>query len=256
MEHKYVTIEKKGEIGFLILNRPQVNNALNSELITEIAQTLEELNRDHEVRLIIVKGAGRHFCAGVDLKQVISLDAAGCRRFFLSLNETFKVMHRIDKLVIAMVHGYATAGGMGLVASSDLVVASEDAHFGMAEVNVGMFGMGSSAVLLRQIASRRKTLEIGLTGDTIDAKEAERLGIVNLVVPGERLEAAIMELAQKILRKNPLAITMGKRNFYACADMEYEKAMDHSAEMLSTLANTKGAKEGIKAFLEKREPRW
>ena len=233
-----------------------MNNAINSELFTEISQTLEEFDRDHEVGLIIVKGAGKNFCAGVDLAHVIPLDEAGCRNFFLGLNEMFKTFHRIDKLTIAMVHGYALAGGMGIASSCDLIVASEDAHFGMAEVNVGLFATSGTAVILRQTVSRKKALEMGLTGDTIGAQEAERLGIVNKVAPGERLESATMELAQKILNKNPISIVKGKRNFYDCFDMEYDKALERSGEVLGQLAASEGGKEGMRAFLEKREPHW
>ncbi len=256
MEHKYVVVEKRGEIGFLILNRPEVGNLLNQEFFTEISQTLEELDADHEVRLIVVKGAGNNFCLGADVAQIVTLDKVGCRNFFLGLNQTWKAFHQIDKVTVAMVHGYATAGGTLLTLSCDLAIAAEDAKFGVTSVNVGLLCMVGTGVMLPRIVGTKKALELGLTGDIISAREAERLGIVNRVVPMEKLEEATMELAQKILRKNPVAVIMGKRNFYTCADMEYDKAMEHASEMFGILAATEEAKEGMRAFLEKREPRW
>lgn len=276
MEQQSVVIEKKGGIAFLVLNQPETGNLLNEKLFSEISRTLEELNADEEVRLIIIKGAGDSFCMGGDVARIATFDQssststlsnyASCslvtlgkleaRKFFLGLIKMYQTFHRIDKPSIAMVHGYATGGGMGVALSCDLIVASEDARFGSTAINTGLFCMNTSAVMLPRIVGSKKALEMGLTGDVISANEAERLGIVNMVVPRERLEPATVELAQKVLSKNPVAIVMGRRNFYTCADMEYDKALEHSAEMFALLAATEEAKEGMRAFLEKRKPRW
>lgn len=255
MEHKYVAVEKRGEIAFLTLDRPP-GNVLNQELFTEISQTLEELDSEQQTRLIIVRGAGENFCLGADVAEIITLDQTRCRNFFLGLNNMYKTFHSISKLTIAMVHGYATAGGTGIILSCDLAVASEDAHFGTTAVNVGLACMGPTAAMLPQVTGRKKALEMGLTGQIINAQKAEKLGIVNITCPKKELESATIELAKKILSKNPISIVMGKRNFYTCADMEYDKALEHSAEMLAILAATEEAKEGMRAFLEKREPKW
>jgi len=153
-----------------------------------------------------------------------------------------------------MVHGYATAAGIGIVLSCDLAVASEDAQLGATGVKVGLFCMTASAVMLPPIVGNKKALQLALTGDLISSKEAERLGIVNMVVPKDRLELATMELAEKILSKNPASIVLGRRNFYACADAGFDKGMDYSTEMYGILASTTGAKEGMRAFLERRTP--
>jgi len=276
VEQQSVVIEKKGGITFLTLNQPETGNLLNEKLFSEISRTLEELNVDDQVRLIVVKGVGDNFCMGGDVARIATLDQssspstlssyASCslvtpdkleaRKFFMGLIKMYQTFHRIDKPSIAMVHGYATGGGMGVALSCDLIVASEDACFGATAINTGLFCMNTSAVMLPRIVGSKKALEMGLTGDVISANEAERLGIVNKVVPRERLEPATMELAQKILSKNPVAIVMGRRNFYTCADMEYDKALEHSAEMFAFLAGMDEAKEGMRAFLEKRKPRW
>jgi enoyl-CoA hydratase/carnithine racemase len=255
MKHKYVAIEKKAEIAFITLDRPP-GNRLNQELFTELPQTLKEVDLERETRVIIVRGAGENFCVGADVAEIVTLDKAGCRNFFLGLNKMYKTFHSIDKLTIAMVQGYATAGGMGIVSSCDLAVVSEDAHFGTTAVNVGLFCMSPTAAMLPRVVGRKKALEMGLTGQIINAKEAARLGIVNMVCPRKELESTTMELAQRILSKNPISIVMGRRNFYTCADMEYDKALEHSAEMLGILAATEEAKERMRAFLEKREPKW
>ena len=251
MGQKDVVIEKKGAFAFLTLNRPEENNMLNREMFGEIIRGLEELDDDDEVRVIVVKGAGDNFCFGADVSQIMQLDEAGCNDFFSSLSEMYKTFHRIDKVTIAMVHGYCTAGGMGVAVSCDLIVAAEDAQFGATAVKVGLFCMPVLGVMLPQIIGGKKALEMALTGELIDGKEAERLGIVNKVVPKDKLESATVELAEKILSRSPLSIIMGKRNFYACADMGYDKGLEYSAEMFATLAATRGAKDVMKTFLGK-----
>ena len=253
MERENVVVEKRGGIGFLILNRPEVDNRLSQDFLTEISHTLDELNVDDEIRLIVIKGAGKNFCVGVDVAEILGLDEVAGRNFFVSLSEMYKTLHRVDKVTIAMVQGYATAAGMGVASSCDLVVASEDVQFGATGVRVGLFCMTASGVLLPRVVGSQKALELALTGDLIDGKEAERFGIVNMVVPRERLESAAVELAGKILSRNPVSIVMGKRNFYACAEMGFDEGLDYSAEMYGVLAATKGAKEGMRAFLEKRK---
>lgn len=254
VEQKDVIVEKEGEIVFLTLNHPGRGNVLSEKLYSEICRNLEELNADDEVRLIIIKGAGDNFSMGGDVARIVSLDKSGKRNYFLGLVEVYKKFHTIDKLSIAMVHGYATGAGMGIALSCDLAVASEDARFGATAINAGLFCLNTTGVMLPRIVGHRKALEMGLTGDVISAREAERLGLVNMVVPRERLQAATMELARKLLSKNPVSLVVGRKNFYACADMKYDEGLEHSAEMFSVLAASEEAEEGMKAFLGKREP--
>ena len=252
MQYKNVAVNRTDEIGFLILNRPETGNRLGREAFGEICQILQELDADDAVRVIIVKGAGENFCVGADVNEIAGLDEAGFRNFFSGLGNMYKAFHHIDKVTIVMVQGYATAAGLGIPLSCDLVVASEDAKFGATGVKVGLFCMTASAVLLPSVVGSKKAIEMGLTGDLISAREAERLGMVNVVVSPERLETTTMELAQKILNKNPLSITLGKRNFYECAELGFDEGLDHSVEMYSLLATTGGAKEGMRAFLDKK----
>ena len=255
MDYKDIRIEKKEEIAYLILNRPEVSNMLRREMFLEIIDGLKELDADDDVRLIIVKGAGENFCFGADLSEIAKLDEEGARRFFSSLGEMYKAFHHIDKVSIAMVHGYCTAGGMGIALSCDLIVAAEDAKFGSTAVKAGLFCMPISGVMLPKLIGGKKALEMTLTAELIDGKEAERLGVVNKAVPMDKLETTTLEMAEKILSRSPLAVIMGRRNFYACADMEYDKGIEYSTDMFAALAATAGAKEGIKAFLGKNKAR-
>ena len=245
--------EKEEGIGFLTLNHPETGNMLKEELYDGISRALEKFNVDDEVRLIIVKGAGENFCLGGDVARIVTLDKSGTRNYFLGLVKMYQAFHEIDKPSIAMVHGFATAAGMGLALSCDLIVASEDARFGATAIHAGLFCLNVTGVMLPRIVGSKKALEMGLTGAIIGAKEAEKMGIVNSVVPRERLESATMELAQKILSRNPVAVVMGRRNFYTCSDMDYDEALEHSAEMFGMLAATDEAKERMKAYLEKRK---
>ncbi len=253
MEHETIIVEKKNKIGILTLNRVEKLNTLSLQLYKEIMLGLQDLEKDEEVRVVVIKANGKHFCAGADISE--PTPAAIERHLdkrFAKLSGTIASMR---KPVIAAVHGAATAGGCGLALSCDLVIASEDARFGTTAINAGLFCFGPAVPLSRSLG-RKKSLELLLTGDLINAEEAEKIGIVNRVVPREKLDEAAMELAEKLAGKSPIALQMGKESFYAMADMEYKKALDYSEEMIAILSSTEDAKEGINAFLEKRKPRW
>lgn len=253
MEYQTITTEKKEHVGILTLNRPEKLNALNKQLYKEIVLGLQDLENDDDVYVVIIKGNGKAFCAGGDISEPApsALERHQDRRF-AKLSGTIANMR---KPVIAAVHGAATAGGCGLALSCDLVITSEDARFGTTAINVGLFCFGPSVPLSRSVG-RKKALELLLTGDLINAEEAERIGLVNRVVPREKLEETAMELANKLASKSPIALQMGKQNFYTIADVEYKKALDHTEEMIAILSSTEDAKEGMSAFLEKRTPQW
>ncbi|HEX75226.1 MAG TPA: enoyl-CoA hydratase/isomerase family protein [Dehalococcoidia bacterium] len=255
MDYQTVTVERKDHIGNLTLNRPQALNVLNLQMLKDINSALLELEADSDVRVIIMKGAGRAFCAGIDIKEFPNKGVIENRSQIAVYDSPLTTIATITKPVIAQVHGYATAAGCGLVAGCDLAVASEDTYFGTTAINVGLFCLGPSAPLSRCVG-RKKSLEMLLTGDLIDAQEAYRVGLINKVVPIDKLETAAMELAQKIASKSPVAIQIGKRAFYTMSDLEYSKALNYLSEMMATLSAAEDAREGIAAFLEKRTPEW
>lgn len=255
MDYRTVNVERKDRIGELTLNRPQELNTLTTQMAEDINNALLELEADNEVYVIIIKGAGRAFCAGIDIKEFTNKTTIENHSQCLILDQPMRTIPNITKPVIAQVHGYATAAGCGLVSACDLAVASADSFFGTTAINVGLFCFGPSAPLSRCLG-RKKSLEMLLTGDLIDAQEAYRVGLVNKVVPKDELEQATIELAQKITTKSPIAIQMGKQSFYTMSDMEYSKALKYLSEMMTILASSEDAQEGISAFLQKRTPQW
>ncbi|GAI94096.1 unnamed protein product, partial [marine sediment metagenome] len=162
----------------------------------------------------------------------------------------------MKKIVIAAVNGYALAGGTGFAVCCDLVIAAEDAVFGLLEINVGLFPMTIAPAMVRNVTSLKKCLELFVTGDRFSAQEAESMGLVNKVVPPDKLEEATMELARKIASKSPTTLQIGKQFFYNMLDMEYTQATKYAAEMISIVAVSEDGQEGQRAFIEKREPRW
>jgi len=256
MKYTYVLTEKKEHLGILTLNRPDEGNRLNLQHFTDISNGIRELDSYDELRVLVVKANGDNFCMGADLAEILTLEDLQVNDFFLGLSNMYKSFRYATKPVIAAVHGYATAGGLGIALSADLVVASEDAYFGATAINVGLFCMNAAPVQLPRIVGSKKALEMGLTGEVINAKEAARLGIVNKVVPRDDLEKATLELAWEIASKSPLSVVLGKRAFYTCWDMDYIKGLDYAAEMMAVLTKTRFAREGMKAFLEKRKPEW
>jgi enoyl-CoA hydratase/carnithine racemase len=171
------------------------------------------------------------------------------------MDEHNHTIARMKKPVIASVKGYALANGAGLVFACDLALAAEDAKIGTTAINVGLICLGPAAPLVRSLG-RKKTLEMILAGDILSAADAERLGLINKVVPAEDLESATMELAGKLSQKSPLALQSGKTGIYGMSDLPYHQAIDYVGELFASLCATDDAEEGVKAFLEKRKPEW
>jgi len=255
MDYQTVIVEKKGHVGITTMNRPDRLNTMNTQLARELGAVLKEMEEDKNIRVIIIKGAGRAFCAGIDLSEFHNKTALEYREWTGLMDNMTKTIACMNKPVIAAVHGYATANGAGLVAACDLAIASEDARFGTTAISVGLYCFGPSNPLVRSIG-RKRSLNMLLTGDLITAQEAERFGLINKVVPQEDLENAAMELAERLASKSPIAMQMGKRSFYTMEGMDYDKASDYLAEAFSILCSTEDAKEGVNAFLEKRGPVW
>ncbi|MCK4580728.1 MAG: enoyl-CoA hydratase/isomerase family protein [Dehalococcoidia bacterium] len=253
MEYQLTIVEEKDRLGIIALNRPKVRNALNSQMMDEMICALSQFDSNPDIGAVILKGSGPAFCAGHDFSELSNKPLGDIRQTFGKSIRVLQTMSSIGKPVIAAVHGIATAMGCALAAGCDLVIASEDARFQTPGVNLGFACISPMAALFRSIG-RKKCLEMILTGESIDAHEAERIGLVNKVVPTERLEDMALEFAKNIARKAPLAVQLGKQAFYTMADMEHNQAYKYAAEMISINADTEDGQEGIAAFVGKRPP--
>ena len=255
MSYQSVIVDREDYVGVITLNRPEHMNTFSSELAMELSHALMELDPDNSIRVVVVRGAGKAFSVGIDMSEFPGKSLLEYREWIGEMERMSSVIADMKKPVIASVHGYAVANGAGLLAACDLAVVAEGTKIGASAINVGLFCMGPAVPISRSIG-RKRCMELLLTGDLIDAKEALAWGLVNRVVPGDELESSTMALARKLAEKSPLAIQMGKKAFYGMADMEFGKALELSNDAFAALCVTEDAKEGVDAFMKKRTPVW
>jgi enoyl-CoA hydratase/carnithine racemase len=255
MDYTTVTVEKKDGVGTVTLNRPEKLNTFSTTLARELNSALKELDAERAVRVVVIRGEGKHFCAGIDLTEMKGKDTVGLREWVRDMDAHNFTIGRMEKPVIASVHGATVANGLGLACACDLTVAAEDARFGATAINVGLYCFGPSAPLSRCVGKKR-ALQLLLTGEIIDAHTALDYGIVNRVVTREKLNEETLALAAELAWKSPLALRMAKSSYYAMSDMGYEQALTYLGEAFTLLCCTEDAKEGVDAFLNKRKPEW
>jgi enoyl-CoA hydratase/carnithine racemase len=245
-----------GGIATVTLNRPKQYNALSEELLTELQSALDSIGKDPSVRVVVIAGNGTAFCAGHDLKQMrANPKKAYYEKLFAQCSKVMMALTRLPQPVIARVHGIATAAGCQLVAQCDLAVASENARFAVSGINVALFCSTPSVPLARNM-SRKQAMEMLLTGDFIDAATAKARGLVNRVVPVEKLDAEVKALADAIISKSSVAVTTGKKMFYKQIDMGMEAAYEYASEVMACNMMAEDVGEGIDAFTQKRAPNW
>jgi len=250
-------VEVTDGVARVTLNRPEVRNALNEALLRELEASLRRLEDDPAARAIVLRGAGdRAFCAGADLKQVADRGTTlQARESFSGLARVLELMARMRTPVIAQVHGYALAGGCGLAAGADIVVASDDAVFGLPEIKIGLLPLIVMAPILRAVGRKRGLLMI-LTGEPVPAREAYEMGLVSRVVPRPDLERVVGDLARTLAGYSPTALGLAKEAASMVPDMEYGAALRYLRELITLVALSDDAREGIAAFFEKRPPRF
>jgi enoyl-CoA hydratase/carnithine racemase len=253
MSYETLIVEKKGGIAKITLNRPQVMNALNEKLCYELMEALEEAQKDETVRVVVLRGAGRAFCAGADLKEY---PLGGGRAKDLGFCGLWETIENLEKPVIAAVHGYAITGGFMLAYCSDIVIATEDAQFADTHARWGLIPTGGETQRLPRKVGIFKAKELMLTSDFISAQEAERLGIVSKVVPADKLDEAVEELAQKLLRNSSRSMAFIKTLINRGMEVDFATGLK-----LEALANRWGKanaepdpdrEERLKAFREKK----
>ncbi|TAH46707.1 MAG: enoyl-CoA hydratase [Betaproteobacteria bacterium] len=246
----------EGGVTTLTLNRPGQFNSLSSAMLEALIAEVDRIARDESVRVLVLAGAGKAFCAGHDLKEMRGNHTLAfqqglfrlCGKFMMKLTE-------MPQPVIARVHGIATAAGCQLVSMCDLAVAADCARFAVSGINVGLFCSTPSVGLSRNMG-RKQAFEMLVTGDFIDAHEAQRRGLVNRVVPAEALDQEVGRLAASIVAKSPVAIRMGKQMFYRQLEMGLEAAYQMASETMACNMMSEDAAEGIDAFIAKRKPQW
>ena len=242
-------------VGTITLNRPDQLNTFTTPLAIDLQQALLAMDADPKVRAVLVRGAGKAFCAGIDVNELEGKTAMEYREWIERMELPLVTISRMNKPVIAQVHGVAAANGMGLVAACDLAIVSVDTRMGLTAINVGLNCVGPILPVARCVG-RKKALELLLYGELVKADEALALGLVNRVVEREALEAEAMAWAEKLAAKSPIAVQIAKRGFYGSEDMDYYRQFDLMNEAFARLCTTRDAREGVRAFFEKRSPVW
>ncbi len=256
MNYEAIAVETGEDfVAVITLNRPNSLNTFTTPLATELNHALLALDGDDGVRVILVKGAGKAFCAGIDISDFEGKSVMEYRNWIECMETPLVNISRLSKPVIAQVHGVAAANGAGLVAAADLAVAGEKARIGLTAINVGLNCVGPVIPVSRSVG-RKRALEMLFYGDLISAEEALNMGLVNKVIPEANLDSETRSWAAILAKKSPVALQIAKKAFYAAADMDYYKAFEYMNEAFARLCSTEDAKEGISAFLEKRTPAW
>jgi len=255
MEYQEILVDSQGAVGAITLNSPKTINALSRNMILELTAALESFRADASVKVIIIKANGKHFCSGHDLKEMVGGSLSEYKAIFEHCNRMMMLIHEIHQVVIAQVRGVATAGGCQLAAMCDMVVAADNARFGTPGVKVGLFCTTPMIALTRAVG-RKLAMEMLVTGRLISAEEAERHGLVNRVVPEADLDKATMDLALGVAEASPLVLAIGKRAFYDQIELDEPRAYQYGGNVIILNLMAEDAQEGIKAFLDKREPTW
>jgi enoyl-CoA hydratase/carnithine racemase len=250
MNKQAVLTSVEHKIGYVTLNRPEANNTFNIQMATELNDALRAHDADSDVHVVVIRANGRNFCTGIDVNFVGDKTMEEYLRWVGLMEEMNLTIAEMVKPVIASVHGIAVANGIGLVAACDLAIAADTARFGATAVNVGLFCMGPAVPMVKSLG-RKRTLELILTGDIIDADKALRYGLLNDVVPEAELAEQTEALARKLADKSPDALRLGKLSFYQTEDVHYRAAVELSNHYFATLCTTESAQEGVRRFLKK-----
>ncbi|WP_336739519.1 enoyl-CoA hydratase [Aureimonas altamirensis] len=251
-----VRVRRDGGVAYLVLDRPAQLNALSQELLLGLRDALKRLADDDGLRAVVVSGNGRAFCAGHDLKEMLAADDIDAHRTLFALcSQVMQAIVALPVPVIAKVHGIATAAGCQLVASCDLALAGQSARFATSGINAGLFCSTPAVALSRNVAAKR-AFEMLVTGDFIDAAKAADWGLVNAAVPDDALDAAVDRLVASILAKSPAAIRYGKALFHRQLGLSLADAYGQAGEVMACNMMEADAREGISAFVEKRQPVW
>src|SRR6516162_9118397 len=254
MEYEHIIVERSGDFATVTMNRPQRRNALSLEHMRELIAAFADLAGSSALGIVLA-GNGPVFSAGHDFAQVAGADLGAVRSLLATCTELMTLMQQVPQPVVARVHGLATAAGCQLVASADLAVASEDAGFAAPGGKGGWFCHTPMVAIARNVG-RKRAAEMALSGDIIDAPTALDWGLVNQVVPAMRLDSAVWDLLERVTRGSAESKGIGKQALYAQIDLDQAKAYAYAIEVMAATSQLPDAREGMRAFLEKRKPQW
>ena len=255
-DNKVLLRHNARDIAWLTLNRPKAYNALSGDLMSELISSLNSIANERDIKVVVIKGAGKGFCAGHDLQEMkVNNNETFLENFFEQCCVLMQAIVNLPQPVIAQVHGTAAAAGCQLVASCDLAFADDNATFATPGVNIGLFCSTPMVAVSRKI-NRKKMMEMLLLGDKIDSKTAVEHGLINRRVPGKFLNEAVSEVANKIASKSPLTLKIGKEAFYKQLEMPLSEAYEYTSKVMIHNMQARDAEEGISAFIEKRLPVW
>ena len=260
MSYSEILYEVRGPEARITLNRPDKRNPIGPVTIGELLHALHTAKHDREVRVVVLTGTGKAFSAGGDLSSMggsgkpLESSAAESRLpgTYVDLN---LALVELGKPSVAMVNGHAMAGGLGLVVACDIAIAADDIQLGTPEINVGLWPMMIMSTIFRNV-TRKRGLEMILTGDRVSAADAEKMGLITRAVPRDRLEAEVGALVEKLAGKSPLVMQLGLAAFHVAQPMELAPALRYLEGQLMAVLGTDDAREGLMAFLEKRAPSW
>ena len=254
MNYKYLIVEQKGKIGYIKFNRPEVLNAVNIETVLEVEKAMQDFNTNKDVLVIIITGEGKAFVAGSDISRLAQMDSLEAREYSKIGQRVLSFMENMEKPVIAAINGFALGSGCEIAMACDIRIASEKAKFGQPEVKLGIIPGHAGSQRLPRLVGIGKAKELIFTGDIIDANEAMRIGLVNQIVSTETLMEEAENIAKKIIAVGPTAVRIAKTVINRGMDSNLTTANSYEMEAFSMLFSTDEAKEGMKAFMEKRKP--
>jgi enoyl-CoA hydratase/3-hydroxyacyl-CoA dehydrogenase len=253
---KNVRLKKFGNLATIYMDRPEALNALNTKILRDLEATIQAVRSDPEVSCVIITGEGNAFVAGADIKEMMAMTPLQARSFTQFGHHVLKQIETLDKVVIAAINGYALGGGCELALACDIIIASDKARLGLPEVSLGIHpGFGGTQRLPRLVGSA-KAKELIFTGDMISAQEAERIGLVNRVVPHTWLMDECRKLAHKISSRGPIAVKLAKNAINRGLEVDLDTGLAYEIESVSLTFSTEDLREGMKAFTEKRKPKF
>jgi enoyl-CoA hydratase len=255
MIYKDILLEKKGPVAWLILNKPQVKNAMGKNTLIEILAALEEIGNEATIAVMVIKGAGDTFCSGMDLRERSGPTAPDAYEFNRLADRVFLGLEKFNKITIAVVNGYCMAGGFELAMGCDFLIVDENCKIGDGHIKLaGFVPNGGASIRLPRLIGVRKAKELLFTGDLINGKEAEKIGLANYAVPSDKLEQKTNELIARLVDKSPVGLESMKMLVNSSADCSLETGFQLEHTAVKYLSNTADAREALAAMKEKRKP--